>query len=46
MYKFHTEIVCIRLVDNFIDVDNIINKKNDKLVVYYNARFIGNELKV
>ncbi len=47
MYEFHTEIVYTKLVDDFINVDDIVNKKeNDKLVVYYNVGFIGDRLKV
>ncbi len=36
----------MRLVDNLIDIDDIINEKeDDKLVVYYNVGFIKNGLK-
>jgi len=41
------EIVCTKFVDDFINVNNIVNKKeDDKPVVYYNVGFIGNGLKV
>ncbi len=41
------EVVCTRFVDDSISVDNIVNKKeDDKLIVYYDAEFIGNGLKV
>ncbi len=40
------ELVCTGFVDSLIGIDNIVNKKeDDKLVVYYDAGFIGNGLK-
>ncbi len=46
MYKFRTEVVYIRFVDGPIDIDDIVNKKeDDKPIVYYNVRLIGNGLK-
>ena len=40
------EVVCTRLVDDFINVDDIINiKEDDKPIVYYDIGFIGNGLK-
>ncbi len=47
LYKFYTEVVCIKLVDDLINVDDIVNKKeDDKLIVYYDVGFIENGLKV
>jgi len=46
LYEFRIEVVYIKLVDNFIGVDDIVNKKeDDKLVVYYDVGFIGDGLK-
>ncbi len=47
MYKFRIKVVYIRFIDNLINIDDIINKKeNDKLIVYHNIGFIENRLKV
>ncbi len=47
MFKFRTEVVYTKFVDDSINVDDIVNKKeDDKPVVYYNVEFIGNGLKV
>ncbi len=47
MYKFHTEVVCTKFVDSPIDIDDIVNKKeDDKLIVYHDIEFIGNGFKV
>ncbi len=40
------EVVYTKLIDDSINVDDIVNKKeDDKPIVYYDARFIGNGLK-